>query len=211
MCGRFASWADKDKIIQHYGLQDASACEAAYNIYPSSRIPVVRLRDGEGRELAACHWGLIPHWARDRKLAPINAKAETVAKKPYFRESFRKRRCLIPANGYFEWQHRDGRKQPWFIRVKDADIFSFAGIWDRWERPDETLESCAIIVTAASPGTAAIHDRMPVIIDPGDYESWLNEPREDLLRPYAGEMEAYPVSTRVNNPRNQGVELIQRL
>ena len=210
MCGRFASWADKNVIIRHYGLADAAACDAVYNVYPSSAIPVVRTGEG-GRELAACHWGLIPRWARDTKLAPINARAETVASKPFFRDAFRNRRCLIPANGYFEWHNQNGRKQPYFITVKDADIFSFAGIWDRWENPEKSIESCAIIVSGANEALSRIHERMPVIIDPADYEAWLSEPREDLLRPYAGEMQPYPVSTRVNNPRNQGADLIRRL
>lgn len=210
MCGRFASWADKNKIIQHYGLKDAGACEVFYNIYPSSSIPVVR-QAGQGRELQNCHWGFIPCWAKDKKLAPINAKAETVAKKPFFRDAFRKRRCLVPANGYFEWRFEKGRKLPYFIRVKDVELFSFAGIWDRWEKAEEPVESCAIIVTTANQATAHIHNRMPAIIAPEDYDTWLAEPREDLLRPYQGEVEVYPVSTRVNSPRNQGQELIRAL
>ncbi|MEX2352556.1 MAG: SOS response-associated peptidase [Gammaproteobacteria bacterium] len=209
MCGRFSLWSDKNKILGHYGLSDAPDFTSSYNIPPSFDIPIVR--DREGRELVNVHWGFIPHWAKDKKLQPINARADTVAKKPMFRDAFKHRRCLIPANGYFEWKVENGRKQPYFIKVKDAELFSFAGIWSHWDSPDKTIESCAIITTDANPDTAKIHDRMPVIINPEDYDLWLTEGGEDLLRPYPGKMDAWLVSTRVNSPKNQGLDLIQRI
>ena len=209
MCGRFALQSDKTHIEAHYGLVDVPAFSACYNIAPSGYIPIIR--NHNGKELVNYHWGLIPHWAKDSKLKPINARAESITEKPYFRESFKNRRCLIPADGYYEWQVVKGRKQPYFIRMTDTDLFSFAGIWSSWHGPSNTIDSCAIITTHANPYLAEIHHRMPVIIEPDDYDVWLHEGSEDLLKPYAGDMEAYSVSNQVNNPRNQGEALIQPL
>ena len=209
MCGRFALQSDKTHIEAHYGLADAPAFSAGYNIAPSSHIPIIR--NHNGKELVNYHWGLIPHWAKDSKLKPINARAESITEKPYFRESFKNRRCLIPADGYYEWQVVTGRKQPYFIRMTDTALFSFAGIWSSWHGPSNTIDSCAIITTQANPYLAEIHHRMPVIIEPDNYDVWLHEGSEDLLKPYAGDMEAYPVSNQVNNPRNQGESLIHPL
>jgi putative SOS response-associated peptidase YedK len=209
MCGRFAFWNDKNKILDHYRLEDAPDFKTGYNITPSYNIPVVRQQDS--RELVNCHWGFIPHWARDKKLQPINARGDSVTKKPFFRDAFKKRRCLIPASGYYEWEKTNNHKQPYFIRVKDRELFSFAGIWDSWDSPEGALQSCAIITTDANKDTAPIHNRMPVIIAPENYDAWLNEGSETMLQPYMGEMEFWPVSTRVNNPRHQGEELIQAL
>jgi len=209
MCGRFASWSDKNTILTHYGLKDGPDVLKSYNIPPSFDIPSVR--DQEGRQLVNLHWGLIPHWAKDKKLQPINARADTVATKPMFKDSFKHRRCLIPTNGYYEWKELTSGKQPYFIKVKNAELFSFAGIWSHWDSPDETIESCAIITTDANPDTATIHNRMPVIIKPDDYDQWLTSGGENLLTPYSGKIDTWPVSTRVNSPKNQGMELIQRL
>jgi len=205
MCGRFSIWSDKNKILEHYGLKDGPNV----NIPPSVDISAVRVQNE--KELVNLHWGLIPHWARDNKLQPINARADSVAKKPFFRDSFRHRRCLIPTNGYYEWTELTGKKQPYFIHLKDIELFSFAGIWSRWDSPEQAIESCAIITTDANKHLSIVHDRMPVIIDPDDYDQWLNEGGEEMLKPYAGTMEAYPVSTQVNSPKNQGAELINRL
>jgi putative SOS response-associated peptidase YedK len=208
MCGRFASWNDKNKLLQHYDLTLAPDVHTRYNIVPSYDIPVVRHHPG--KELVLCHWGLIPHWARDTKLQPANARAEGVATKPFFRDAFKNRRCLIPANGYYEWSTSHGRKRPYFIHVKDAELFSFAGIWSSWDSPEKTINSCAIITTAANPYLANIHDRMPVIISPRDYDRWLGQGGEQMLVPYPGEMEAWPISTRVNSPKHDDPALIQR-
>ena len=207
MCGRFAFWNDKNNILEHYELEDAPDYYTGYNITPSYNIPVIR--NQEGKELINCHWGLVPHWAKDTKLQPINARADSIGKKPFFRDSFKKRRCLIPVNGYYEWKKIDNHKQPYFIRLNDVELFSFAGIWDSWENPHGTIDSCAIITTDANPFTATIHNRMPVIIAPEEYDAWLTEGCETLLKPYAGEMASWPVSTQVNNPRHQGEDLIQ--
>ena len=194
-------------MLSHYGLADAPEFAGGYNIAPSGNIPVIRLHPG--KELALCHWGFIPHWARDTKLKPINAKAESIREKPYFRDAFRQRRCLIPANGYYEWKSVNGRKQPYFIRMTEAELISFAGVWSYRQAPDGAIESCAIITTAANDDLAGIHHRMPVIIEPDNHADWLHEGGEDLLKPCSGEMEAYRVSEQVNNPRHQGEALVQ--
>ena len=209
MCGRFTLNSDRNRLADHYGLADVPAFTGGYNIAPSSLVPVVRL--GPGREAAVCHWGFIPHRVRDPVLKPINARAETLADKPYFREAFRQRRCLVPASGYYEWRLENGSKQPYFIRVKGTGLFSFAGLWSSWQGPDGPLESFAVITTVANGELVHIHDRMPAIIGPDDYGTWLDEGGGDLLRPCATAMEAYPVGKQVNNPRNQGEALVQPL
>ena len=207
MCGRFVLSSDADRLADHYGLTTVPVFAGGYNVAPSAQVPVVR-RDPD-REAAHCHWGFIPHWVKEPVLKPINARAETLAGKPYFRDAFRRRRCLVPANGYYEWRAAPGGKQPYFIRMAGADLFSYAGLWSSWQGPDGPVESCVIITTSAKEALAHIHDRMPVIIGPDNYDAWLDAGGLGLLRPWAGEMEAYPVSSQVNNPRNQGKALIQ--
>ena len=209
MCGRFTLSSRRDQLADHYDLTGVPMFTGGYNIAPSAQVPVVRL--GPEREAAVCHWGFIPHWVKEPVLKPINASAETLTGKPYFRDAFRRRRCLVPANGYYEWRAEGGGKQPYFIRVKGTGLFSFAGLWSSWQETDGPLESFAVITTAASEELAHIHDRMPVIIGPDDYGTWLDEGGGDLLRPCAAAMEAYPVSREVNNPRNQGAALVQPL
>jgi putative SOS response-associated peptidase YedK len=208
MCGRYAFWSDRNQVLKHFGLENAPLFSHSYNIAPTHAIPVVRLHQGE-RELINCHWGLVPHWARDTKIHPINARAESLGEKRFFRDSFRRRRCLIPANGFYEWRGAEGRKQPYFFRLKDAELFAFAGLWDHWDSPEESFDSCTIITTGANKIMKPIHGRMPVILDAGDYDPWLEEGPEELLRPYAGEMIGYPVSFDVNSPANDEKELIE--
>ena len=209
MCGRFVLSSDGDRLADHYGLDTVPVFSGGYNVAPSALLPVVRL--GPDKEAAVCHWGFIPHWVKEPAVIPINARAETLTGKPYFRDAFKRRRCLVPANGYYEWRAENSRKQPYFIRMAGADLFSFAGLWSSWQGPDRPVESCVIITTSAKEELADIHDRMPVIIAPEDYDVWLEDGGQELLRPSAGEMEAYPVSSRVNSPRNQGEALIQPL
>ena len=211
MCGRFTLNSDRDELADHYGLAEVPAFTGGYNIAPSAHVPVVRPGPEQEREAAICHWGFIPHWVRDPGLTPINARAETLTDKPYFREAFRQRRCLVPASGYYEWRLERGVKQPYFIRVKGVALFSFAGLWSSWQGADGPLESFAVITTAASGELAHIHDRMPVIVGPDDYGTWLEAGGRELLRPCTAAMEAYPVAKLVNNPRNQGEALVQRL
>ena len=213
MCGRFSIISDARDIAEHYRLAETGEFLKSYNVTPSATIPVIRQQD-QRRELANCHWGLIPRWyTSGSRFSAINAKAETVAVKPYFREAFRKRRCLIPANGYYEWQGPKGRKQPYYFRLKEADLFSFAGLWEYWEHEDERMESCAIITTDANSVAAPIHNRMPVILDPDQYDDWLLNGAGDLLKPYDGAntMICYPVTPKVNNPKNNGEELIRAI
>jgi len=209
MCGRFSLWSDKNKILDHYGLQDGPETYTGYNVVPSYDIPVIR--NNPERQLANCHWGLIPTWAKDTKLQPVNARADGVATKPFFRDSFKSRRCLIPVNGYYEWSESGGKKQPYFIHLDNNELFSLAGIWSRWDSPEKTIESCAIITTDPNSYISHLHDRMPVIIRPEDYDVWLGKGGIEMLQPYSEKIDAYPVSTLVNNPRNQGPELIHAI
>jgi len=210
MCGRFSIISNSKSLEEHFRLVRSGEYLKSYNITPSRNIPAVRLEGGD-RVLASLYWGLIPHWAKDTKLKPINAKAETVDSKPFFRSAFRKSRCLIPANGFYEWQRTARLKQPYYFRLKDAELMAFAGLWDRWEHADDTIESCTIITTEANDVMKPIHDRMPVIVGPDDYDEWLQEGGKTLLHPYSGEMICYPVSTAVNNPEHNGRDLIEPL
>ena len=209
MCGRYALHSLIGDLREHFGLFGELDFQPRYNIVPSLHLPVVRQGES-GRELALCQWGLIPAWSKSMpKNRPINARAETVAEKPFFRGAFRRRRCLVPANGFYEWQRSGARKRPWYVRPRDAGLFAFAGIWDRWDDSGQTLDTFAIITTSASEAMRPIHDRMPVIVDADEYRPWLETGSPELLAPYAGELAACPVSARVNSPANEGRELIE--
>lgn len=210
MCGRYTLHSPKQLIVEHFKLSDGIAIEPRYNIAPSQEVPVIRLDEEGNRELVRLRWGLIPFWAEEAKTgySMINARAETVASKPAYRAAFRKRRCLLPADGFYEWKTGDRGKQPYHIRMQDHAIFAFAGLWEHWEGEDgQVIESCTIIVTDANERLRSIHDRMPVILDEGNYSQWLDRENIDarqarqLLTPYPGDrLEIYPVSTRVNSP-----------
>lgn len=207
MCGRFSLWSDKNKIIDQFNLRSAPELQSNYNVIPSSSVPVIYSYEGN-RVIALRHWGLIPHWAKDKKYKQINARSETLSEKPFFRDSFKNRRCLIPANGFYEWQGTKSNKQPYYIKLKDNELFAFAGLWDAWKGDDKTIESCTIITTAANEVMAPIHERMPVILDRDNYDQWLNEGATELLAPYSGEIDIYPVSTKVNKPSSNSAELM---
>jgi putative SOS response-associated peptidase YedK len=179
----------------------------------------VRAGEEGARAFAMLHWGLVPRWAKERAIGNrmINARAETVAEKPSFRDAFRKRRCLVLADGWYEWQVTPGGKQPWFIRMKPARPFAFAGLWERWKDPagGVMLESCTIVTTDAVPSIRKIHERMPVVLADTDWDRWLDTAFSDtgtlseLLKPHAETaLDAWPVSREVNAPRNQGPGLI---
>ena len=224
MCGRYSLTTPVEEMRRLFGFAGpAPNLGPRYNIAPTQDISVVRRADADeasaegtgGRMLAALRWGLVPSWARDPAMGPrlINARAETVAQKPAFRAAFEARRCLIPADGFYEWRRsgRNGRgREPYRICLADEAAFAFAGLWELWIGPDgAALESCAVITCDANALVAPIHDRMPVILDPADHAAWLGEggisaaDAQALLRPFpAGAMRAYPVSTRVNSPRN---------
>jgi len=221
MCGRFTLRTPAKDIAEVFNLDHVPDLQLRFNIAPSQNVAAVRLdREGRKRELTMLRWGLIPFWADDPKTGykMINARAETVAKKPSFRNAFKKRRCLIVADGFYEWQKTNGKKQPFLIHMQDDRPFAFAGLWERWKGGDEVIESCTIIVTETNEVLEPIHDRMPVILSPDDYDFWLDsefegkEKLEEMLRPYTGDdLEAYPVSTMVNNPTNDVEECVERV
>ena len=219
MCGRFTLRSSANAIADQFQLSFLPDLQPRYNIAPTQSIAVVRLapaasdaHEAANRELVMLHWGLIPSWAKDRKIgySTINARAETVDSKPAFRQAYQKRRCLVLCDGYYEWQKIDAKqKQPYYIHRRDDQPFALAGLWEHWQRGDQALQSCTIIVTAANPLLQSIHDRMPVILERGDYDLWLDPEAKgtpqlrELLRPLAGDdLEAYRVSTVVNSPKN---------
>jgi len=211
MCGRFTLF-EADKVLsREFGVSGIPPLSPRYNIAPSQPVAVVRTASaGNRRELALLRWGLIPSWSKDPAIGNrlINARAETVREKPSFRNAFRRHRCLIPANGFYEWQRQERGKQPYFVRMNDGRLFAFAGLWDRWESPDKgVIETCTILTTASNAVLSSIHDRMPVILPPGEYDRWLDPALLDtdslatLLVPFPTEnMLAFPVSPRVNTP-----------
>jgi putative SOS response-associated peptidase YedK len=221
MCGRITFRTSGKDLANLFDLAEAPDIAPRYNIAPTQPVLAVReAANGTGRELVTLRWGLIPHWADDPKIGYqlINARAETVAQKPSFRSAFKSRRCLVPADGYYEWQKVGKGKQPYFFHRNDDRLFSFAGLWERWESPQgELVDSCTILTTEANDLARPVHHRMPVIIDPGDFGLWLNRAGDlkqcqALLRPYRGEgMEAYPVSTFVNAPGHQGPQCVERV
>jgi len=211
MCGRFTLF-EADKILsREFGVFGIPLLSARYNIAPSQPVAAVRATPaGSGREIALFRWGLIPSWSKDAAIGNrlINARAETAREKPSFRNAFRRHRCLIPANGFYEWQRQERGKQPYYVRMRDERLFAFAGLWDRWESPDKgVIETCTILTTVANAVLAPIHDRMPVILPPTKYAQWLDPalPNTDslvpLLVPFPPEdMLALPVNPRVNSP-----------
>lgn len=217
MCGRFTLAKPPDAITRHFALPPSAlaAARPRYNIAPAQPVLAVRVRAGQTeRELAQPQWGLLPAWTRDPGTGPrpINARAETITSRPAFRDSFKTRRCLIPADGFYEWQPAGKRKQPWYIHRADGEIFAFGGLWEEWRDPatGNSVESCAIMTTAPNAFVARVHDRMPLILDPADYDVWLSPlhpPPAGLLRPYpARELRMYPVSPLVGNPANDRPE-----
>ena len=216
MCGRFTLHAPWSELVALYRIHDDRRnLRLRYNIAPTQDVLAVRLDPAGEREAVDLKWGLLPFWAKDEKISysTINARAETVASKPPFRDAFKKRRCLIAADGYYEWKPEEGGKQPLRITLDPEQPFSFAGLWEKWERDDRIVESCTIIVTEANVLTRDIHDRMPVILDPADYGAWLDgSAGQELLRPYPSErMRRYPVSKAVGNVKNTAPELIEPL
>lgn len=218
MCGRYTLATDPWKLAELLELEQAPELRPRYNIAPTQAVAALRLNDRGRRELVRLRWGLVPSWAKDPAMGNklINARAETVAGKPAFRAAFKRRRCLLPADGFYEWKRLDGGKQPYRIHLADGGPFCFAGLWEHWRGADEqTLETCTIITTAANATVSPLHDRMPVILDPADYGLWLDvdgagpDDLQALLEPYpAGAMAAYPVSPRVNNPRHDAPDCV---
>lgn len=216
MCGRFIQ-ADSGRVLaRQQGLSLPADYAPRYNVAPSQSVLAMRTAN-DGPELVWLRWGLLPAWSREPQLryATINARAETVAEKPAYRQAFRQRRCLIPADGFYEWRKLADRKQPYYIGMEDGAPFVFAGLWEYWAREGTTVASCTIVVTQANERIAEIHDRMPVILSPEDYEVWLNPAEQDpnrllpLLRSYpATRMTLWPVGQKVNRSSSQGAELM---
>jgi len=216
MCGRFALDVTDVEIRQHFGLDELQPWQPRYNIAPSLDVPVI-YQGPAGRAGQMMRWGLVPHWSKgpDNRYSMINARAETVADKPAYRDPFKRSRCLVPATGYYEWKPGPEGKEPYYLRPKGERVFALAGLWDEWQGEGGSIRSFSLITTDANPQSAAVHDRMPVIIAPAQYEQWLadNDPAalQALMRPWAAEMELWPVSVLVNNARHESPDLIQPL
>lgn len=221
MCGRFTQFSIT-KTIEALQVEAAIDIPPRYNVAPSQPVAaIVQIPESDQWQWVWLRWGLIPSWAKDQAIGYklINARSETVAEKPSFRYAFKHRRCLIPTNGFYEWQRLEGsktKKQPYFIGLEDEDTFAFAGLWERWEsKAGDTLETCTILTTEANDLVSPIHDRMPVILHAQDYDQWLDpnfkqtDKLQELLKPYAAAMKAYPVSIKVNSPKNDSPECSQ--
>jgi len=218
VCGRYRLSRQKQFVEEYFDcVSDEPDWNPRFNIAPTQPIPVIRQNPTKPtRELLLVRWGLIPSWAKDPSVAAkmINARSETADTKPAFRDALKSRRCLIPADGFYEWMRTGSAKQPYCFEVNDGQLFAFAGIWDRWRDPSgNAVETCSILTTTPNAVTAAVHDRMPVILDPDAYDLWLDPGMKDvaaasdLLKPYdARLMRCYPVSSRINHVANDDEE-----
>lgn len=220
MCGRFTLTSPAQVIAETFGVEPPDGLEARYNICPSQAVAAVcRASDEDRRVMRFFHWGLVPHWMKEppKDARMINARSETAHEKPAFRDAFRRRRCLVPANGFYEWRAGPGGKQPYLIRSKGGGPFAIAGLWATWRRDDgPRLESCALLTTTPNELMAPIHDRMPVLLPPETWDSWLDPEVADvdrlreMLQPApAGEMEAFAVSRHVNSPKNDDPQCLE--
>ena len=221
MCGRFALVAEKRILEMLFGLEMRFDLQPRFNIAPSQDILALRRSPDAGKEKEFVHlrWGLVPFWAEDSSIGSrmINARAETAHEKPSFRDAFKKRRLLIPASGFYEWKKEQDGKQPYYVCREDGDPFAFAGLWERWDKGDEPLQTCTILTTEPNSLLATIHSRMPVIISSMHFDQWLDINADpaglgDLLQPYSpGELTVYPVTREVNKPSNNNPDLIKPL
>jgi putative SOS response-associated peptidase YedK len=222
MCARYTLSTPPDILAKLFDVGQIVNIGPRYNIAPTQEIPTVRLNMQGQRELALLRWGLIPSWANDHTIGTkhLNARAETVGEKPSFREAIRHRRCIIPADGFFEWQATEsGKKQPFLICRSKPQVLAFAGIWDAWESPKgKLIETCSILTVAANSLLRPLHDRMPLILEARDYSKWLDrgitrmEELKPIMKPLASEeMTMYPVSMRVNNTLFDDPICVQRL
>lgn len=217
MCGRFNLRATSAELQIFFDLFREPDVTPRYNIAPTQSTPVCRLDEEGERELVPLRWGLIPSWSKDMKIGAslINARAETVSEKPSFRTPFKNRRCLVPASGFYEWLREGKLKQPYHIHQVDDSVFAMAGIWERWSRGEQPIESFSILTTSANQLMRTVHDRMPVIIAPELFSEWLAPDAEpefltSVIQPYEWtRFETVSVSTVVNNARNETPECIQ--
>jgi len=229
MCGRFVQVSSPDLLVERFNVDEVATRqhEPSYNVAPRATVYAVRDRsedEGRRRHLSQLLWGLIPSWAKDVKAGDrmINARAESLADKPAYARAFRRHRCVVPADGFYEWQRRGGRKQPMFIHRRDGEPMAFAGLWAAWrdtnERDGDWLRSCAIVTTNANDTIAPLHDRMPVVLEERDWDQWLDPTATDsdalgrLLVPASDDaLVAYPVSSAVNSADNDGPQLVERV
>jgi putative SOS response-associated peptidase YedK len=221
MCGRYTMHHTPGQLEMRFGITQARATPTErYNIAPVQAVPVVLENDG-ARFLESFQWGLVPSWAKDPGIGNkmINARAETLLEKPSYRQAVSRRRCLLPADGFYEWKTEGSARQPMHIRRKDGELFAFAGLWEEWRQPDDTLlRTCTIITTSPNAVLLPIHDRMPAILLPDQEEIWLDAASHSatealtLLQPYPADwMEAYPVDRRVNVPTIEDPALLNSL
>ena len=219
MCGRFALAAPKAELVTHFQLDDFEGdgddFPARYNIPPGTDIAVIRLSPDGKRVLHRLRWGLIPFWSKDPSIGAKlnNARGESVHERPSFRNAFAKRRCLIPASGFYEWKTEEKTRQPYYFSSKNSRPLALAGLWESWKAPDGAIvRTVCIITSAANELMAPVHDRMPVIIGAADWSRWLDAPAEaiaDLIRPYAGtDLQAWPIDRRVSRTAEDGANLI---
>jgi len=219
MCGRFTLHTPESRIREAFNLEDTEplGLSTRYNIAPSQDVPIIRETDS-GREMVMARWGLVPHWSKEPKTrySTINARIESVAEKPTYRSPFKHKRCLIPADGFYEWKVVNDGKVPHHVRLRDSDVFALAGLWDRWEDKSQVLESCSIIVMPANDVMKPLHERMPAIIDPANYDQWLDsritEKAEimQILDPtLSSHLMFYPISPWVNSPKHDDERCIQ--
>lgn len=217
MCNRYRLTQSKRYLAERFQAWDEIEERPRYNIAPTQPVLTVRKESGKkSRKFTTMRWGLIPSWATDMSIGnrTLNARSETVTTLPAFRDSILTKRCLIPADGFYEWRAMGSVKQPYCFEVGEGDLFALAGLWDQWQSPDgEIIESCTILTTTPNSLAADMHDRMPVIVTPDKYEVWLDpdvtnfDAIRDILKPYdAEQMRRYPVSTKLNNSQNEGAE-----
>jgi putative SOS response-associated peptidase YedK len=219
MCGRYAITSAPEAIRALFGYVEQPNFPPRYNVAPTQPIPIVRLEDGK-RHFALVRWGLIPSWVKDPKNFSllINARGESAVDKPAFRAAMKRRRCLVPADGFYEWKQAGGRKVPYYVRHKDGGPLAFAGLWETWTGPNgEEMETAAIVTTNANRMLASIHDRMPVIVPPEGFDLWLDCANVDattaaaLIAPAReGLLEAYEVSSAVNRTANDSAKLVEK-
>jgi putative SOS response-associated peptidase YedK len=218
MCGRFSRSTSVGEFSRRFDARSIDDILPSYNVAPGQSVLTARVTPDQGRHLVALKWGLVPHWAREAKIGyrMINARSETVREKPAYRGPYRRQRCLVAVDGFYEWQTVEGQKQPYYFHLMSGEPLAFAGLWDSWTNPDgEPLQTCTLLTTQGNSLISPIHDRMPVILSPEDYDLWLDPAIDDpgnlmpVFEPYPGDlMESVPVSPRVNSPKNDDPECV---
>ena len=215
MCGRFAFYSPSEATAALFGVSGSLTAEARYNIAPTQYLAAIRNDEGQGRELVMLRWGLVPFWAKDPSIGNrmINARVETVAEKPAYRAAYRRRRCLVLADGFYEWHKEGSVKTPYYISLESGGPFALAGLWEHWQskETDESLQTATLITTAANEFMATLHHRMPVILVPATADRWMagDDLQADTIAADCPALSAWPVNRRVNNARNEGDDLIK--